>query len=204
VQSPAGIKREKTIESDDRPSLNPYAPPDARLDDAEVQQSPASGFFAVGLVKLALMSVATVNLYGLYWFYQQWKAASRVSGDKLNAPVRAFFAGLTSYFLFKRIEGFGAQHGVQLLLGPGQLGLYYFLLGALCRLPDPYWLIPYFFLFLPLLPVQSAVNRINQELAPGSYRNGGLSGWNIFAVALGVLLWSLMLAGVFMTKSGSD
>jgi hypothetical protein len=191
-------------ESDDQPPLNPYAPPDARLDDTEVQQFPGDGFFGVGLIKLALMSVVTVNLYGLYWFYKQWKAASRVSGDKLNAPVRAFFAGLTSYFLFKRIEACGIQRGVKLPLGPGPLALYYFLLGALCRLPDPYWLIPYFFLFLPLLPVQSAVNRINQELAPGSYRNGGLSGWNIFAVVLGSLLWLLMFAGMFIVKSDVD
>jgi hypothetical protein len=64
-----------------------------------------------------------------------------------KAPVRAADA---------QVEG-GLQAGL--------LALALFILSLLWRLPDPWWLVG-LAAFVPMLPVQSAVNEINARLAP--------------------------------------
>src|ERR1700722_16850421 len=144
-------------------SVNPYATPTAPVDDVGNRLSHET-FFAVGLGKLAIMCLVTFGFYELFWFYWQWKAASRISGDKLIAPLRALFSGVTSYFLFKRINAEGESHGVSIAAGP--LAVAILILTPAWRLPDPYWLISVFS-FLPLLFAQAAINRLNAKVAPG-------------------------------------
>jgi hypothetical protein len=181
-------------ESGTTTSVNPYATPDAPVDDVGVGAAQDT-FFAVGVGKLAVMSFVTLGFYELFWCYWQWKAASRISGEKLLAPVRALFAGVTSYFLFKRINAQGERHGVSIAAGP--LAFAFFIMTALWRLPDPYWLICEFS-FLPLLPVQAAINRINAETAPDLDPNTRFSGWNIFGIVVGLVFFALVIVGMFI------
>src|SRR5262245_22041834 len=57
-------------------------------------------WFAVGTAKLVVMSVATLGLYQIYWFYQQWKRV-RDGGEDVWPLPRAIFGVLFSYPLFK-------------------------------------------------------------------------------------------------------
>ena len=52
--------------------------------------------------------------------------------------------------------------------------------------------------FLPLLPVQAAVNRVNRQLAPEADPNARFSGWNIVGVILGGVLVALAVVGMFV------
>jgi len=88
-------------ETTDR-GLNPYAAPRAQVDDHGTTEGPA--FFAVTNAKLVVMSLVTFNLYLVWWFYWNWKCAARLNDEKLSAPIRALFYGLTSYWLFARIK----------------------------------------------------------------------------------------------------
>jgi hypothetical protein len=175
-------------------SVNPYATPSAPVDDVGNQLSHET-FFAVGIGKLAVMSLVTCGFYELFWFYWQWKAASRISGDKLWAPVLALFSGLTSYFLFKRINAEGERHGVSIAAGP--LALAVFLMTATWRLPNAFWLIS-LFSFLPLLWVQAAVNRLNAKVAPDLDPNTRFSGWNIAGIVVGLIVLALSIVGTFL------
>ncbi|HVY23908.1 MAG TPA: hypothetical protein VG962_11220 [Steroidobacteraceae bacterium] len=52
---------------------NPYAPPQAEVVDVTVDEVLASDetiFFPCSLLKLALMSLSTLGLYHIYWFYK--------------------------------------------------------------------------------------------------------------------------------------
>jgi hypothetical protein len=183
------------IESGDQASLNPYAAPKAPVADSPAAAGEPT-FFAVGLLKLSIMSVVTFGLYEFYWSYRNWKQASRLSGEKLNAPIRAVFYPLTSYFLFRRIDDYGAKRRTRLPMGAGTLAFFLFVLNALWRLPDPYWLVS-FASFLPLLAVQATVNEINREVAPGSDPNTRFRAWNIVAAVLGGAWVALVLIGLF-------
>ena len=74
---------------------------------------------------------------------------------------------------------------------------------CLWRLPDPYWLVSYLS-FVPLLPVQSAVNRLNSVAAPDAPRNDSYSGANVVMIVVGGLLLALAIFGTFLpAEAGS-
>jgi hypothetical protein len=186
----------KTAQAAGAPAFNPYAAPTAAVADA----APASGaavFFPVSLLKLTLMSLATLGLYEIYWFYQNWKCVHHNFGDKVNAPVRAVFYPLVSYSLFRKIREQAGKAQLDGELQAGALALTVFLIGALWRLPDPWWLVSLLG-FLPLLPVQSTVNELNRKLAPQAGDNSSFSGLNIAGLIVGGILLLMAILGTFI------
>jgi hypothetical protein len=176
--------------------MNPYAAPTARVDDAAVRPEVEPVFFAVSLLKLALMSVVTLGLYEVYWFYKNWKCAERNNGEKVNAPIRSVFYPLVSYSLFRRIREHARRAGT-VEFPAGWLAAALFLMTLLWRLPDPWWLAG-FLGFLPLYPVQQAVNEINRKLAPEADANARFTGWNIFGLVAGGIVFVLAAIGAFV------
>ena len=184
-------------QSVEREAFNPYAAPKAALADAAVP-GVQPVFFPVSLPKLALMSLATLGLYEIYWFYKNWKCMQENFGHKLNAPIRAFFP-LISYPLFRQIRDHAASAQLESKLSAGPLALTVFLIAVLYRLPDPWWLVSLLG-FLPLLPVQSAVNEINAKFAPDADHNGRFSGWNIVGMIAGGIVLALAIIGMFVPE----
>jgi hypothetical protein len=117
-----------------------------------------------------------------------------LTGRRLNAPIRALFCPLTAFFLFTQINEQGAKLDAACPIPPGPLALAVLLLSMSWRLPDPYRLMS-LVSFVPLLPMQVAVNLINRKIAPEAELNARFSGWNIVAIALGGLLLALSFLG---------
>jgi hypothetical protein len=178
-------------------ALNPYAAPNARVADVPVPALGAAPLFAVGLSKLALMSVCTFGLYHFFWFYRQWKAIRERTGQELNAPIRSFFYTLTAYFLFRAIGEQARAAQVKVSVEAGMMAIMLFILAALPHLPAPYSLFGWLG-FLPLLRVQAAVNEINRKLAPTADPNTRLRGWNVVALVLGGTLLVVGSIGLFL------
>lgn len=177
-------------------AFNPYAAPKAALADAAAP-GVQPVFFPVSLLKLTLMSLATLGLYEIYWFYKNWKCVQENFGQKVNAPVRAFFYPLMSYSLFRRIRDHAAGAQLEAKLQAGLLAIAVFITAVLYRLPDPWWLVS-LLAFLPLLPVQSVVNQINARLAPGADANRRFSGWNIAGLITGGVFCVLAIVGTLL------
>jgi hypothetical protein len=179
-------------------SSNPYAAPKARVEDtAEARGQPA--YFPVSRTKLILMSFGTFGIYQIYWFYKNWKAM-QAEGIKLNAPVRAVFYPLTSYWLFRHIGARAAAAGVAGTYHAGGLAAALFIVSSVTwRLPDPWWLLGYAG-FLLLLPVQASVDQINLKVAPDADRNARFSGWNIVSMIVGCLVLALAIVGMFVPQ----
>src|SRR5262245_21832197 len=178
--------------------MNPYAAPSARVDDAAARPEAEPVFFAVSLLKLALMSVVTLGLYEVYWFYKNWKCVERNNGEKVNAPIRSVFYPLVSYSLFRRIREHARRAG-SVEFPAGWLAVALFLMALLWRLPDPWWLVG-FLGFLPLYPVQQAVNEINRKLAPQADTNARFTGWNVFGLVAGGIVFVLAAIGAFVPQ----
>jgi len=166
------------------------APPDAP------QETP---YFAVGIFKLATLSIASFGLYLLFWFYQHWRCEYTRTGESLNPVARAFFSPIFAYSLFSRVKAQLTSEEQEDLASPAFLATAYFLLIVAGRLPDPYWLLA-FLAFLPLLPVQIAINRLNQRCAPGAPLNDRFTKANIALIVLGAFVLGLMLLGLFVQE----
>ncbi|MEZ4411774.1 MAG: hypothetical protein R2910_02145 [Gemmatimonadales bacterium] len=159
--------------------------------------APTPRFFAVSAVKLSVLSIASLGMYDVYWFYQQWKFERAQTGEPLSLFWRAFFSPLFAYSLFKRIRGEGARLTGVPALSAGAMATAYFIMLGCWRLPDPYWLIT-IFSFLPLLPAQRTANAINAQLTPEAPRNDHFSGANVALIIFGTLILALTLLGLFL------
>jgi hypothetical protein len=188
-----------TAETPGQSGFNPYAAPKSQVDDQPVAGDAGPAFFPVSPLKLAVMSLVTLNIYQIYWFYKNWKCAKELTGEKLNAPIRAVFYPLTSYFLFKKIREHADKVHAGVSIQAGLLALAVLMLATLWRLPDPYWLVTYLG-FLPLLPVQSAVNEINRKVAPDADTNNRFRGWNIAGLVIGGPLLVLAIVGALLQQ----
>jgi hypothetical protein len=185
----------KTAQAAGAPAFNPYAAPTAAVSDA-AQAGGQAVFFPVSLLKLSLMSLGTLGLYHIYWFYKNWKCVQQNDGENVNAPIRAFFYAFTAYPLFTRIRAHAERAQVPARLQAGMHAVTLFLFIMASRLPDPWWLAG-LGAFLPLLPVQSAANEINRKLAPQADRNTRFSGWNVAAFILAGIVLVLGMIGTF-------
>ena len=184
--------KSETAEQD----FNPYQAPRTNVADVAGAQEPV--FFPISTLKLALMSIVTFGLYEIYWFYQNWKLVQHDPAQKLNAPIRAVFYPIMAYALFRRIAEAAAREQLGTLQA-GALAVAVFVMSALWRLPDPWWLVS-FLSFVPLLPVQQSVNALNRKLAPQADPNRRFSAWNIFGLVAGGLFFLLALIGVFVPE----
>jgi hypothetical protein len=178
-------------------AVDPYAVPKAKVEDAAPAAESGTAYFPVSLLKLGVMCVATFNIYQIYWSYKNWKNAQRLANADVNAPIRAFFYGLTSYWLFQLMRDHARSVEPAISLPAGSLALAVLALALAANLPDPYWPVT-LLSFVPLLPVQSAVNRVNRQLAPDADPNARFSGWNVAGVICGGLLVAVAVLGMYV------
>jgi hypothetical protein len=182
-------------------STNPYAPPAADVADIAPPEELAAEapFFPVSVLKLAVMSVCTFNVYNVYWFYKHWQRIAERE-QAIEWPVfRAIFAVFFSYPCFARIRDYGIVNEVE-SRHAGPLAMGFILTSVTWRLPDP-WSWISMTSFPVLLPVQHFANTLNALASPTHDRNSRFGGWNWVAVIVGGLLLLLTMAGAFLPEA---
>lgn len=179
-------------------NANPYEPPESSV-ETNVEKNTEAYFFTTSTFKLAVMSICTFGIYELYWFYKNWVLIKERTGQNIMPFWRAFFAPLWAYSCFKHIKSSANENSVPESLSIGLLSIVYFVLQALWKLPDPYWLVS-FFSFTLLIPANSVAININKHLISDFNNNEAFSGWNWVGVVLGGLLFLLSLIGTFMPE----
>lgn len=151
-------------------------------------------FFAVSLLKLAVLSTCTFGLYEFYWFSRNWNRI-RVSGEpEITPSLRALFVLFYCYPCFIRIKLAGVSRGVTPVPPIGILAICYLLLGFSWKLPELFWVIGFLKIAF-LLPIQSYVNGINALASPRNDPNSRFGVWNWIAVLAGGLLFILAIIG---------
>jgi len=153
-------------------------------------------FFTTSAAKLALMSICTFGIYDLYWFYENWTLIEKRSKQNIMPFWRAFFAPFWAYSCFEQIEEISVENNINATLSIGFLAVSYFIIQALWRLPDPYWLTS-FLSFVPIIPANQAALAINNHLVPNFKNNDKFTGWNWVGLIVGGLLFILCILGTF-------
>jgi hypothetical protein len=179
------------------PEFNPYRAPMAPVSEVGATLTGEAPFYAVSTLKFTVMTLATAGFYLLYWFYKHWRYVH--SREQVLVIVRTIFYPVTAYSLMRRVQEMAPQAGTPGIRQPGMLAFLVFFFALLGNAPDPYWLASLLSI-LPLLPVQAAVNELNRKVAPDADPNERFSGGNIAWIAIGALLWALILVGMFVEE----
>jgi hypothetical protein len=158
---------------------------------------PELPYFSVSIAKLLVMTCCTFGLYEVYWFYKNWSLIKK--RDSLT--IRPFWRGVFSIFFcnacFADIHASAEKLGLQKNFNAGGLAAGWILTTIAWRLPDPYWLVTYCAVLF-MIPVQGVANEINRSASPDHEINSSYSGWNIFGIVVGGIMFVLSLVGVFM------
>jgi hypothetical protein len=175
---------------------NLYAPPKAVVADVvSIKNDAALHFFSTSPLKLVVLSICTLGIYQIYWFYKHWVLIKERSEPDIVPWARAFFGFFWCYSCFEFIRNDERDLHVEPTLLAGPLATGWIVVSLAWRLPDPYWLIAYLAPLL-LVPVQQHVNHINELVAPDHDKNAGFSGWNWLVVAVGGIFLALIMFGL--------
>jgi hypothetical protein len=159
---------------------------------------PASGqliFFDVSIPKLVVLSVCSLGIYELYWFYKNWQIVRVRERSDISPLWRAALGFFFCYAMFKRVRDYEAQTGGTRPLPAGALAAGWMVVTFLWQLPDRYSLMANLSCLF-MVPVQAAANRIN-GVADFRNKNARFTVWNWLTIALGGTVLVLDALGVF-------
>jgi hypothetical protein len=169
------------------------------MEDFNALPAPESGplYFSVASRKFIVMSLTTLRIYNLYWFYRNWKTIKSRTGEGISPFWRAFFSVFFCHSLIEKVNGTAKSMGIPQSVNPTLITSAFILLSISWKLPDPFWLIS-LFTFVPLLSIQASINRINQAHDPRYESNGDFSIKNIAAIFFGGIFLMMAIIGTFM------
>jgi len=148
--------------------------------------------------KFILLSVITFGIYEVIWFYRNWKLLKNETGLKITPLLRALFAPIFAGSLAWYLEKYLKEKDILCKFSPTFIGIYYFIIVILWKLPDPYSLLS-LFTFMPLLPLVNSLNKYwqkeEQNLAPKKF-----TWWQIILIILGVFLVLLFIFASFLPE----
>ncbi len=122
--------------------------------------APTVLYHHVSPLKFVIMSIGTLGLYELYWFYKNWKYVRTRDNSRIMPFWRAIFSPVWCYSLGKDVFKSEGRADLTLL---SIVAVTYLILSVVWRLPDPYWLVSVFS-FVPLLALVRAIDATNREL----------------------------------------
>ncbi|MEP6503215.1 MAG: hypothetical protein ABJD97_07795 [Betaproteobacteria bacterium] len=176
-------------------STNPYAPPVAVVETVPDPDRGSAYYFAVAGWKIVLMSLVTLGLYQIYWFYMNWARVKTRDRSNIMPAPRAIFGFFFCYAMFARVRKDGEAQGLSGPPGAGALATAWIVASLAWRAPGALALLGVLSWFV-LLPIQDYANRINAKVAPGHDRNAHLSWLNWIAVVLGGGFFVLVVIGL--------
>lgn len=184
---------------------NVYKAPEAALIDPATTAG-GTAFFVTSIRKMAILYIATLGMYVLYWGYKQWDS-QRHSMPKRIMPVwRSIFIVFFMHSLARRIGERLQAQGQPLGKPSGAATLFVVLvvlggvLGSVTSRNEVPVLIDVLVLFLqlasllPMLSIQRQANLASQD--PQGRGNSEMSASNIVFIVLGSIIWAIYLLSI--------
>lgn len=163
------------------------------------RETMAGEYYSPPTLKLASLSLVTLGLYPLYWFWQNWRAIKRETGGTQWPWARALFAPLWSFLCFSDLRDIAVSRRRELAFAPGLLAAAYFLLNLAGRLPGGLTLLS-LFTFVPILPINSLLRRYHREEGLDMQRMDRFGVWHILLLVFGGIFLMLVLFGLTLPE----
>lgn len=190
----------------DKPEVIDYYQPPTAVPLADVNVQNGTLFYVVSKKKFYTLFIATFSLYGIYWAWQQWSDWRQASGDKIWPVVRAIFSIFFTHSLFNKIE-----NRANLVEGHSSksLNLYatLYVIGVLSfNFMDNISMIGVVYIAITIVSVGllayvvwQGQNEANiASLDSEGTSNSSFTVANYIWIALGAIVWIVILAGVAM------
>ena len=192
----------------------PLASPESN----EINENTVTAFFPVAEGKLITLYILSFGLYGIYWFYKNWKLQQKSIDKKIYPVWRAIFSIFFTHSLFKRIDQQASHLEPQHKFNANTLATFFVFAIIVSNILDRLSMnthvldgisnnsviITSLVLFLlstyPLVKVQATVNRINNDML--GYLNHKYSLPNYALITVGIILWLLILSGILLQSTG--
>ncbi len=129
-----------------------------------------AAYFPISSVKFAVLSLLTLGIYKLYWFYRNWLYIKGRDGSDIWPFWRAVFSVIWCYPLIRDIRDHSDGSARAAVEQAAVITGAYVLLAMTVRLPDPYWMIALFD-FVPILAVVNAINSMNIRSSSYAYNS---------------------------------
>jgi len=175
-------------------------------------------FFPVSEGKLITLYILSLGLYGVYWFYKNWKLQQPLMDKKIYPVWRAIFSIFFTHALFRRINEQATDLEKKHQFNANTLATFFVATIVASHILDR--LSTHSTMFegmisstviitslvllclsaFPMVKVQATVNRINGDML--GYLNHKYSLGNYALIIFGVLLWLLIAMGLFAESMG--
>ncbi len=183
-----------------------YAPPKANV---EVDHTESSEFYVVAPKKFFLMTLTTLGFYLVYWFYRNWSAVKRHTGENIWPPMRGLFYIFFTHSLFRRVDETLQAKGKSMNWQPRSLATLVVVLTILTNVLDRMGAVvgledTFFAVALALVPVlavvmmsaQRAINVASEDESGASNARLTLANWAW--MAFGTLIWLGVIASLLL------
>lgn len=188
------------------------------VEDSHFSEEDKITYFPVSEGKFITLYILSFGLYGVYWFYKNWKLQEAKMDKKIYPVWRAIFSIFFTHALFKRIDQSASHLEKQHKFNANALATFFVAViivsnilenlagnsGALLNISGNSIIIISLALFLastyPMVKVQATVNRINNDML--GYLNHKYSLWNYALITLGLLIWIMIALGLLAESMG--
>lgn len=189
-----------------------------QLSEDDAETGDGLEYFAVSEGKLITLYIMSFGLYGVYWFYKNWRLQQPKMDKKIFPVMRAIFSIFFTHSLFNRIHR-SAEHLEQKHKFNANLLATFFVCAVIIgnlldrvtvntdlagNLPNSAVIVISLIIFLlsayPLAVVQATVNRINNDML--GYLNHKYSIWNYLLIACGAVFWVMLALGLLADSLG--
>lgn len=153
-------------------------------------------YVSVARQKLIVMSMTTLSLYQLYWFYTNFQRMRARTGSGASPFWRAIAAPITAHLLFSAVRTDAQSRFVTVRWSALGLAVIYFVLTLCCFLDYPWWTITLLSV-LALLPAHATMDAVNRTIAPDAPPTDSYSATDGFVIVVGI---ALTLIGLYFTR----
>lgn len=125
-------------------------------------------FFTVSPLKFALLSIVTLTIFNIYWFYRNLSAFKKNNPKKASwfPLIEAIFSPLFAYRCFKDINQTALGFGISIKTSAGILAFIYFLFFAVAVGNDNNFLtLVRLLAFIAILPINNLAIKVNKKLS---------------------------------------
>jgi len=156
-------------------------------------------FFAMSIPKLVVMSIFSLNLYQIYWFYKNWDFINDRKKASMRPGLRAIFLLFFCYPLFREIKKTSKELGIKSNLIPSLSAIVFIFFKVLDNFDSILALLT-FLSIIPLISVQQLINEIHQKTTPDIPIDSKYSAINIVLIILGGIVLTLAIIGILFQE----